>query len=318
MKKLGYLIPCLLMTFFSCSQEEGATQTEDISKPMTVRTEIAGTSRAMITDTRFPDGSTLGITLVENKDGVLSYDGLTDGYYNIQYKAKGTYPDQVWTADDKPIYLSSTDGRAVAYYPYNEEEGDDYTSLPLAASGQTDYMYSKWVSPINNLKSEALFTMQHAMTGIKVSIIKGSYTGKGKVSEIRLTSTALGITGTLDASTGSISDVTIGEINTYMMQPVFQSFDVISDDYTSVLLMGVPNPGVRDDVTISVKVDDRLYQVIGTMVQAFTSGYLYTFKLILDNTALSVSGDVEITPWQEDNTASTENGGVMKPVVSEP
>ena len=260
MRITKYLFPCLAFALFSCSQEDGMTQTDPVSKAMTVKTEITGSSRAMITDTRFPEGSSLGITVVENKDGVLSYDGLTDGYWNIQYKSKGEYPDQTWTAVDKPIYLSSTDGRAVAYYPYDEENGGDYRTLPIQANGQTDYMYSGWFKPLNNLNSEALFAMKHAMSGIRISIIRGSYTGPGIVSEIRLASTALGITGKLDASTGAVTEVGEGQINTYMMQPVFTPFEVIADDYTSTLLMGVPVPGIKDDVVISVKVDDRMYK----------------------------------------------------------
>ena len=76
MRITKYLFPCLAFALFSCSQEDGMTQTDPVSKAMTVKTEITGSSRAMITDTRFPEGSSLGITVVENKDGVLSYDGL--------------------------------------------------------------------------------------------------------------------------------------------------------------------------------------------------------------------------------------------------
>ena len=316
MKKIIQLLPCLALTLFSCSEDVEFTQAEVESKALTVRTEIAGSSRSMITDTHFPDGSSLGVTLVENKDGVLSYDGLTEGYYNVQYRSRGIYPDQVWTAVDKPIYLSATDGRAIAYYPWDEDE-DDFTSLPLLANGQTDYMYSDWAKPINNLNSNALFNMKHAMAGIRISLVRGSYTGRGSVSVIRLSSTALGVEGTLNASTGAITDVRTGEINTYMMQPVFQSFTV-TDDYTDTLLMGVPVPGQKDDVLITVEVDGHVYQIKGLMTQSFASGNMYTFKLTLDNTALSISEEVVITDWIEDTTASTENGGVLSPVIPNP
>lgn len=316
MKRFKYLLPCVALAFFSCSQEDGTPQTDNASIAMAVKTEISGSSRNMITDVRSPYGAQLGITLVDNKENVFTYDGLTDGYFNVRYDAKGNYPDQVWTAYDEPIYLSATDGRAVAYYPYSEEDGADFRTLPVKAAGQTDYMYSKWVKPINSLDSEALFKMQHAMAGIRVSIISGSYTGQATVSEIRLSSTALGVTGTLDASTGTISGAAAGEINTYMMRPAFASFDVSEDDYTSTLLMGVPVAGVKDDLTISIKVDGHLYQVKGLMTQPFQSGTLYTFKLTLDNTALSVDEKVTITPWVEDDTASTDNGGVLSPVNS--
>lgn len=313
MKRIKYLLPCLALGLLSCSDDNTSPQQESVSKAMTVKTEIRGSSRAMITDTHFQSGSALGITLVDNKDGVLTYDGLTEGYYNVKYVSSGTYPNQIWTAADKPIYLSSTDGRAVAYFPYADEE-DDFTALTIKANGQTDYMYSEWVKPINNLNSEAMFEMKHAMAGIRISLKRGSYTGAGSVSDIRLTSSALGVSGTLNAADGTISDVTTGEINTYMLQPVFTSFNVTADDYTPTLLMAVPVPGVRDDVSISVTIDGHVFQAKGLMVQPFYSGNIYTFKLTLDNTALSVSDEVSITPWLEDDTASTDNGGLLTPV----
>lgn len=317
MKRIKYLLSCLALGLSACSDDNSSLQQDNDSKAMTVKTVIMGSSRAMITDTHFPSGSALGITLVDNKDGVLSYDGLTEGYYNVKYVSSGTYPNQTWTAADKPIYLSSTDGRAVAYFPYADEE-DDFTALTIQANGQTDYMYSEWVKPINNLNSEAAFEMKHAMAGIRISLKRGSYTGTGAVSEIRLASTALGISGTLNAVDGTISDVTTGEINTYMMQPVFASFNVTAEDYTPTLLMAVPVPGVRDDVTITVTIDGHIYQVKGLMVQPFYSGNIYTFKLTLDNTALSVSDEVSICPWTEDDSASTDNGGLLTPVTPTP
>lgn len=317
MKRINYLLPCLALGLLSCSDDNTSPQQESVSKAMTVKTEIRGSSRAMITDTHFQSGSALGITLVDNKDGVLTYDGLTEGYYNVKYVSSDTYPNQIWTAADKPIYLSSTDGRAVAYFPYADEE-DDFTALTIKANGQTDYMYSEWVKPINNLSSEAMFEMKHAMAGIRISLKRGSYTGAGSVSDIRLTSSALGVSGTLNAADGTISDVTTGEINTYMLQPVFTSFNVTADDYTPTLLMAVPVPGVRDDVSISVTIDGHVFQAKGLMVQPFYSGNIYTFKLTLDNTALSISDEVSITPWLEDDTASTDNGGLLTPVSPTP
>ena len=314
MMKMKYILPCLAGVFFSCADDVVPVSSEIHEVALDVKTEIIG-SRAMIMDSKFGDGATLGITLVDAKDGVFTYDGLTDGYRNIQYQSVGTGADQYWKPADKPIYLSSTDGRALAYYPWSVD-GSDYTSLSIKADEQVDYMYSGWYKPLNNLYSEATFQMKHAMTGIRINIKRGSYTGTGLVSEVWLESTAFGISGKLDATTGAITDVKDGNINTYMLEnPAFQSFEVNADDYTPVLLMAVPKADIKDDVQISVVVDGRTYEVDGLMAQAFKSGTLYTFNLTLDNTALTVSGDVKITEWVEDDTASTDNGGVLKPTA---
>jgi hypothetical protein len=315
MNLMKYFLPGLAFAFFACTNESEPVDNSGHAEAMSVRTEMVS-SRNMITDNRFPDGAELGITVVDNRNGVFTYDGLTDGYYNICYKARGTYPDQVWTAYENPIYLSSTDGRAVAYYPYHKD-CNDFTAIPIKADDQTDYMYSGWYAPLNNLNSEATFKMNHAMAGIRIAVKRGSYTGQGKVSEMSLTSLTFGVKGVLDATNGTITGVTPAEekaiVSTYMMKPVFQPYIVSDADYTNTLLMVVPKSGVKGDIEISVMVDGRTYLVEGNFPQALKSGSIYTFKLTLDNTALSIAGDVEVTPWLEDDSATTENNGVLKP-----
>ena len=317
MKAIKYFLPSLALAFFACTNDTEPDGKQEAAVGMRVRTEMVS-SRNMITDMRFPSGATLGITVVDNKDGVFTYDGLTEGYYNVRYNARGEYPDQVWTAFDKPVYLSATDGRAVAYYPYNAD-CDDFREIPVKVNDQVDYMYSGWYAPVNNLNSEASFQMKHALSGVRIAIKRGSYTGTGTVSEIFLHSGAFGVAGTMDATTGLITNVTpeleTAEVNTYMMKPAFQSYNVTSDDFTNTLLMVVPKNGIRGNMNITVVVDGRTYEVEGVMSQPFMAGSIYTFKLTLDNTELSISGSVEITPWQENDSATTDNGGVLKPTA---
>lgn len=313
MRSMKYLLPYLALSLFSCSDNNTPIEEVIEKKELTVTTGIVG-SRAMITGEWFDEGAELGITLVENKDAVFTYDGLTEGYYNIQYKANGTHPDQYWTPTDKPIYLSSTEGRAVAYYPYSKDD-TDYKALTLKAYGQVDYMFSRWVKPINNLHHEASFQMEHAMAGIRISLKRGSYTGVGNVTEIVLNSRGLGSEGKLNAATGEVYDVTVGPIDTYMMRPLFEDIILEGNEFYHTLLMAVPVPDITDNMKMSITIDGRVYEAEGIMVQPFYSGDLYTFKLTLDNTALTISNEVEITPWEEDTTASTDNGGVLKPTV---
>ena len=88
-------------------------------------------------------------------------------------------------------------------------------------------MYSGWVKPVSNVDSEATFNMKHALSGVRIAVKRGSYTGVGKGSDIYLTSKAFGVSGVLDATTGLITDVKPAEpeaeINTNMMKPTFKS-----------------------------------------------------------------------------------------------
>lgn len=312
MKKLTLALTMLMGVLASCSDENETPVTQTETIPMAVKTNIAQ-SRAMISGTSLPDKSEMGVTLVENKDDATKYDGLTDGYYNVQYKASGTVPEQSWTAVDKPIYLSATDGKAVAYYPYKATE-TDYKALTVETQTQIDYLYSGWFKPISNSNPEATFEMKHALTGIRINLKKGSYTAAGVVEEIRIESEGFGIEGKLDASTGKITDVTVGEVNSYMMRPAFEQFTLRDDYFQGTLLMVVPVADKLANVTITVGADGKKYQASGIMSAAFLQGNIYTFELTLNNTALVVSGEVSVTKWVEDDSATTGNGGVLQPV----
>jgi hypothetical protein len=74
MKKLLLLLPCLAAAFTSCSDESPVDNPNE-QAILQVNTYV-GSSRAMISDTSLPGGSSLGVTLVENKDDATNYDGL--------------------------------------------------------------------------------------------------------------------------------------------------------------------------------------------------------------------------------------------------
>lgn len=313
MRKLKYLLPCLTLALAACNNDD--TQEVPAQKadtPMSVSTEITFT-RAMITDTQFGDGAQLGITLVDNEENATSYDGLTQGYHNVLYTAStdAQTSKQVWTSTE-PILLSGTDGKAVAYYPYNANN-NDYTSIPVNTMGQTDYMYSGWVSSISNSRPDAVFTMKHALAAVRVRVLKGSYTGEGKVTSVNIASDAFGTVGTLDASTGALSSVTVAEVNTGMMaNPSFTALTLDKAEKQSALLMVLPVPDKTANVSMSLTVDGKVYTATGVMTDEFKQGHIYTFDLTLDNTTLNAS-QVIITQWVEDSSATTENGGVLKP-----
>ena len=310
MKKLTIALTVLMGVCSSCSQDNETTAVYDHATPMSVVTDIVQ-SRAMISNTSLPDKAELGVTLVENKDGATQYDGLTDGYCNVLYRANGNAPAQTWTAVDKPIYLSATDGKAVAYFPYNSSQSD-YKTLTVQADGQIDYLYSGWFKPISNSTPEAKFEMKHALTGICINLKKGTYTAAGKVEEIRIESPAIGIEGNLDASTGKVTNVTKGEVNTDMMNPAFKKF-TLEETSHGTMLMVVPIDGQIPEVTITVGVDGKQYLATGKISLPLKQGNVYTFDLTLNNTALEVSGEVSVIPWVVDDSASTDNGGVLQP-----
>ena len=85
-------MPCLALAFFACTNESEPAALDGHAVAMSVRTEMVS-SRNMITDNRFADGASLGITVVDDRDGVFTSGGLPEGYYNGRYDAHGTSPD---------------------------------------------------------------------------------------------------------------------------------------------------------------------------------------------------------------------------------
>lgn len=310
MKKLKLFIPCLALALTACN-DDSTPGADALGTALEVHTSIAH-SRAMITDKSFAEGQSMGITLVDNTADATSYDGKTQGYANICYTSKGTGDAQYWQSTT-PIMLSSTEGKAVAYYPYSAT-ATDYTALPVKTDGQIDYMYSGWVSPVSNSNSSANFSMKHALSAVRIMLTKGTYTGAGVWKDMRMTSYGFGTAGTLNAVTGRISDVTVAEVNSYMMNPAWDRTTVLSTEHpTSMLVMVVPKDNVNDNVIMNFTIDDKTYQVKGLMTTPFMPGNIYTFRLTLDNQALVFDGQVSIEEWVEDTSASADNDGKLTP-----
>ena len=162
-------------------------------------------SRAVVDGWFLPEGGQLGVSLVA-ADG-SAYDGKS--YNNIPYTATGNGYDipQTWSCTGSVVpSLSTTLGKAVAYYPYNESV-TDLTAIPIETASQTDYMYSGWYSYLYYATPKANLTMNHAMAVIKVVLpfdVIGDFTN---VTQITLESDMFGTDGILNATDGSISSV---------------------------------------------------------------------------------------------------------------
>lgn len=288
---------------------------------MTVKTNVMK-SRAMITGTSLADGDEIGVTLVEMPEigqaHGATYDGLgvDDGYWNVKYYATGDGDEQTWTSD-APIMLSSTLGQAVAYYPYAGTQ-NDYKALEITSEGQTDYLYSGWedADGINNAAPTTTFVMKHALSAVRLTLKRGSYTYTGEVTAASISSEGFGVEGSLDASTGEITGVTGNAAVTTAMNNDFTALTIptLTTESVNTLLMVVPVQGVAVDAVnglgmdIEVTIDGKQYTLTGKMTEEFKSGYIYNFELTLNNTALKVT-KVSVTPWEEE----TAVGGDLNP-----
>ena len=287
-----------LFSLWLCSLALAAcTDTLDeaaVPKPLSVAVNARDiTARAPIHGTALPDASNIGISLVA-EDGT-PYDGVT--YDNLKYTAAGTAPDQSWSTPNVPT-LSSSPAKLVAYYPW--AENTDYSAVPVETGTQTDYMYSQWLTGLSNANNEAYIVMKHALTAVRVALVKGDFTADVDVSSVSVKSPAFATAGAMDATTGALSALTgIGDAVT-----VTADFPLTAQA-TNVEVMAVPDVSVLSGVTtVTTQIGDRKYSVNINFTESYKQGYIYTYTLTLNNTGMEVTS-VAVTPWEE---GTADNG----------
>lgn len=302
MKRKNFMMCATLATALltvSCSNED--TLEMEINnahvKDLKVGTYIGWEriSRSIIKGTYLPEGSEIGVTL-SAADG-SKYDDI-EGYDNVKYTASGTEESQTWTGSGK-IMLSSTEGKAVAYYPYSSAV-TDITGIPVETASQTDYMYSGWVEGLSNADATVNFRLNHALSAVSVTTVLGNYTGAGKVSSISIVSDGFGTEATMDAGTGELSDVK----NAGTSVEWTGNYTMTGEGNTTELMV-VPNGLSGKGVAFTLTIDGKEYTASGTMSEEFKQGYIYNWTLTMNGTELSAS-TVSVNTWTVTDKGSVE------------
>ena len=256
---------CIIALFTACADDE-VTGDSVNTLQVTVQTEQANTSRAIIDGGYLPDGSSIGLNLMA-EDG-SAYDGQV--FYNLQYTAAGEGAAQTWSSTT-PASLSSSIGKVIAYYPYNDDENLDITAVPVETESQTDYMYAKPVTGVNLVSPNANLTMQHALTDIRINVKKGTYTGTGEVTKITAKAPAFATHATMNAETGVFSNVTGSGA-----QFVHELTDaaIATGNITHDFLVVPDADNASGDVTIFVTIDGKKFAVNVPYTEAFQQGFI--------------------------------------------
>jgi hypothetical protein len=86
--------------------------------------------------------------------------------------------------------LSSSKAVLYVYYPYSDKV-TDISRIPVEATSdnQTDYMYADPVTDLNNHNPEAAVLLKHALAAVRISLTRGTYTGKGVITGISIEAT---------------------------------------------------------------------------------------------------------------------------------
>lgn len=293
MKRILLPAFCLILAITSC-QEELPTPTEPMPEelvPLELSMSTATLTKGLIKDTQLPDGSSVGITI---KDTYGYYSG--ELYNNVTYTAVDNNGQQVWETES-PIMLSSEMGTLFAFYPYSESF-DQISSIPLRATSvtQVDCMYGVPVT-VNKDKRSASIVMKHALAAVKITYVRGTYKGAGKVTKVSFGGNCIGTGGYLDATDGTIFNIS-GKGGT--VAPTMTAKTLTSSAQESEIIV-IPTGETTGKITVTI--DGTEYTLeFGDII--LRQGEITQFHLTVNSGELSLS-DITVSEWTYAESQST-------------
>ena len=285
MKRIFLPVLCLILTLASC-QEELITPPEPMPEELValeLSMSTATLTKGLIKDTQLPNGSSVGITIKDTKG---YYSG--ELYNNVAHTSRDDNGQQVWEAES-PIMLSSEIGTLFAFYPFSESL-DQISSIPVKATSvsQVDYLYGVPVT-VNRDKRNASIVMKHALAAVKITYVRGTYTGAGKVTKVSFGGECIGTSAYLDATDGSLYNITgkggmiAPGMNTKTLSTSLQESEIIV----------IPTGASNGKVVITIDGTDYTLE-FGDI--SLKQGQITQFHLTVDTGELSLS-DITVSEW---------------------
>lgn len=296
MKKTIIIAAAISMMICSCNNKSNDPIVVSENSKLKVNVSAGPETRGLIETTALEDGSEVSVTILE--DGNASYDGI-DTYKNVRYTAATSGSVQAWNADTD-IYLSTTMGTLYSYYPYSGSV-TDITKVPVTATtaNQTDYMYGTPVSGLNNKTSEADIVMNHALAAIRLSIVKGTFSGTGQITSVSVNGEAIATGAQMDAMTGVLSGFSGQDTR---IAPAFTAFSLSSTPEVKDFII-IPT-GESKPMTIAIEVDG--FEITAkTPAADFAEGTIANYSVKVNSQKLVVSS-VSVTPWGESDKGEIE------------
>ena len=255
----------------------------DPAVPLELTMSTAELTKGLIKDTKLPDGSSVGITI---KDDYGAYTG--ELFTNVKYTAQQESGNQVWSSDS-PVMLSSETGTAYAYYPY-AEACTDIRAISIRANStvQTDFM---WGIPVSVSKDnrKATFVMKHALAAVRITYVRGTYSGTGNVSKVSFGGNCIAVAGTLDATDGSISN--LAGKGTMLTPP--QITTTLSSSLHEFELIVIPSGEKQGKIFITIDGKDYTLEFGDIDLR---QGQITQFHLTVNDGELSLS-DITVSEW---------------------
>lgn len=297
----------LLATITACNSEDSIAPLE-----VKVAAQSASSRAGLIEDQVLPNGSSIGVTMVENVADATSYDESI--YSNLEYTSDDGRDWNV-VGTNVPM-LTSTPGKAIAYYPW--KTGADYKNLEVEILSQTDYMYSGWYSGsgnknLDNSNPEAQFQMKHALSAFRIKLLKDqSYGALAKVTKVVVNSASFNTTGVYSAETGQYISKSGEGTYTYNFTSTYPELTTTAMDVDIMVVPATTVPsGNKASFTVTVQdaaSNTKDYVVSPSFEAVMAQGTIYEFTLTLFPTEMKC-GEVSVKTWD----IVTGGSGQLKP-----
>ena len=306
MKKQLFFGAIVSLLLASCTNELDVPVNEALgvgNTPLSINVVANPVTKALVSGAVLPNNSQIGVKLVDA--GGSTYDSQT--YNNIFYS---TTDGNSWTIDGtKSIMLSATEGTAYAYYPYSDGVSD-FKAISISSASnpndQTDYMFGSVQSGLKNSNPTASFTMRHAMAIVNFEIAKGSYTGTGSITSVKMKGNTASNTGTMNAEAGTVTATNKGY--------EFESTNSLTLGNSSTGKFIVVPSGESSKLDFKLVMDGQTYTASTTTAVRLASGQVYKYTLTMNSTGLTVN-TVTVTPWGTEQNQGSLDTDLYQPWV---
>ena len=269
----------------SCNHKELIIPSPDIETrvPMELSISTGTDTRALVKGTRLPDPSSVGVTV---RDPYGAYTG--EAYTNVQYTSRDESGQQVWESDS-PVLLSMQSGTVYSYYPY-AEAFTDVTNIPIRANStiQTDFLWGNPVSASMDNRNASI-TLNHALAAVKITFVRGTYSGEGKVTNVSFGGDCIATIGYLNATDGTLSNL-LGQGLT--IAPPFTE-TTLSSMLQEAEILVIPTGESQGKIIITIDGTDFTLEFNDI---ALNQGEVTQFHLTVNDGELALS-DITVKEW---------------------
>ena len=289
-------MPALLAMLLVCSCHEEITpmipEEIDQQEELVLNMSTETITKAIIEGSRLPDNSSVGLFITDDSG---FYEPA--GYKNIKYTSRSEGGTQVWESEN-PIYLSDKDATLYSYYPHLASL-TSMNLLPVTASStvQVDYM---WGNPVNVSKGNrvANITMKHALAVVRVTFVRGTYSGDGIISKVSFSGGCAASIAALDITNGTLSNF-IGQ--GAAISPAISKKTLSSTSQKADIIV---IPTQETDGKITMTIDGKDYVLEFRDIELH-QGEITQFHLTVNDGQLSLS-DITVSEWTYSNVDPAE------------